>query len=91
MSLQNDTDETSKPSKSSVARRIAGATVLGLLVFVLLWLLAFSLMTSMLFASGTVVVLVAASTWSDALEMVLDWFAGILAAIYAGFMSLLDL
>jgi hypothetical protein len=69
------------------ARRIAATVVLSGLVFLLLWLTAFSVLTSVLVASGFCVVVVAASAASDPVEIVLDAIAaivfGVLGAIAA--------
>jgi hypothetical protein len=68
---------------------------MGGVVFLLLWLMAFSVVTSLLIASGCCVVVVAASAASDPVEMVLDAIAavgfGVLAAIAAVFGAIFSL
>jgi hypothetical protein len=77
------------------ARRIAATVVLSGLVFLLLWLTAFSVLTSVLVASGFCVVVVAASAASDPVEIVLDAIAaivfGVLGAIAAIFGAIFSL
>lgn len=72
---------------SRVVRRIAVAAILGGLVFLVLWLAAFNLVTSLLIGSGCCAVVIVGSTTSDLVETVLDAVAavvfGILAAIAA--------
>jgi hypothetical protein len=64
-------------------------------VFLLLWLMAFSVFTSLLTAAGCCVVVVAASAASDPVEMVLDAIAavvfGVLGAIAAFFAAVFSL
>ena len=68
---------------------------MGGLVLLLLWLMAFSVFTSLLIASGFCVVVVAASAASDPVETVLDAIAavffGVLAAIAAFFGAIFSL
>jgi hypothetical protein len=64
----------------SPVRRIVTVVLLGGIVFVALWLMAFSLVTSLLVAAGFGVVVVAASTVSDLVELVLD---AVVAAVFA--------
>jgi cytochrome b561 len=74
-------------SKGSPARRIAAAATLGGLVFAVLWIMVFGMVTSLLIGAGCSVVIVAASSASDLFEMLLDAVAtvvfGVLAAIAA--------
>ena len=80
---------TRPASASGLARRIAALAIMSGLVFLLLWLWAFSVFTSLLIAAGCCVVVVAASAASDPVEMVLDAIAaivfGVLGAIAAFF------
>lgn len=82
-------------SHGSPARRIATAIVLGALIFGMLWIMAFSLVTSLLIGSGCCVVVIAASAVSDLAETVLDAIAsvvfGVLAAIAAVLAAILGL
>lgn len=86
MSAPNEPGTRPAPRRGPV-RRIAATLIMSALVFVALWLMAFSLLTSLIISSGCCVVLVAASSISDLVEMVLDAIAavvfGILAAIAA--------
>jgi hypothetical protein len=80
---------------SSPARRIATAIVIGVLIFGMLWIMVFSLVTSLLIGTGCCVVVIAASSVSDLVETVLDAIAsiifGVLAAIAAVFAAILGL
>ena len=82
-------------SKSSPARRIATAVTLGALLFVVLWITMFSMVTSLLIGTGCCVVIVAASSASDVFEMVLDAISavvfGVLAVIGAIFAAIFGL
>ena len=73
------------------ARRIAATVIMGGVVFLLMWLMAFSVFT-LLTAAGCCVVVVAASAASDPVEMVLDAVAavvfGVLGAIAAFFAAI---
>ena len=68
---------------SSLARRIAISVILSGLVFFVLWIMAFSLFTSLLIGSGCCVVIVAASSISDLIEMVLDAIASVIFGVLA--------
>jgi hypothetical protein len=61
----------------------------------MMWLMAFSVLTSLLTAAGCCVVVVAASAVSDPVEMVLDAIAalvfGVLGAIAAFFAAIFSL
>jgi hypothetical protein len=76
------------PNRSPV-RRIAVAVVLSGLVFAVLWIMVFSMVTSLLIGAGCCVVIVAASSASDVVEMLLDAVStvilGVLAVIAAIF------
>jgi hypothetical protein len=82
-------------SNSSPARRIAVAVILSGLVFVVLWIMVFSMVTSLLIGAGCCVVIVAVSSLSDLFEMLLDAVAtvifGVLEAIAAIFGAILGL
>ena len=73
----------------SPARRIAVAVILSGLVFAVLWIMVFSMVTSLLIGAGCCVVIVAATSMSDLVEMLLDAVAtvifGVLAVIAAIF------
>jgi len=59
----NPPEPAARPvSNSSPARRIAVAVMLSGLVFVVLWIMMFSMVTSLLIGSGCCVVIVAASS-----------------------------
>ena len=81
-------------SNSSPARRIAVAVILSGLVFAVLWIMVFSMVTSLLIGAGCCVVIVAASSLSDLLDMLLDAVAtvifGVLAVIAAIFGAILQ-
>ena len=70
-------------STTSPGRRIATAVLMSAAVFLVLWLMAFSLVASLLISSCCGVVLIAASTVSDVVEMVLDAIATVIFAIFA--------
>ena len=80
---------------SSPVRRIAVAVVLSGLVFVGLWIMVFSMVTSLLIGAGCCVVIVAASSLSDLFDALLDALAtvifGVLAVIAAIFGAILGL
>jgi len=84
-------------SKSSPARRLAAAVILSVLVFAVLWSTVFGMMTSLLIGAGCCVVIVAASSLSDVIDMLLDAVAtvvfgvlAIIAAIFTAIFSLFD-
>ena len=84
-----------RASSSSPARRLAVAVMLSGLVFAVLWIMVFSMVTSLLIGAGCCVVIVAASSVSDLVDMLLDAAAsvifGVLAvigAIFAGIAGL---
>jgi hypothetical protein len=76
---------TAKPTSARQwARRIAGVVILNTLLVVVLWITAFSLVTSLMIGSGVVVVVMAACTVSDVIAVILDAVASaILAAVSA--------
>jgi len=81
-------EPTARPkSTSGLVRRIAVSVIMSGLIFLMLWVFAFSLVTSLLIGAGFGVVVVVASAVSDLIEVVLDAIAtivfGVLAAIAA--------
>ena len=92
----NSPEPAGRPaSNSSPARRLAVAVILSGLVFVVLWIMMFSMVTSLLIGAGCCVVIVAATSVSDVLEMLLDAIAavifGVLAVIAAIFGAIFGL
>ena len=69
--------------KSGIVRRIAGATVLAVLVFGVLWYTVFNAVTAALVASGGTVVLLAGASASDTLETIFETIANVLLGILA--------
>jgi hypothetical protein len=80
---------------SGLIRRLAATVIMGALLFLVLWLMALSVVTSLLISAGCCVVLVAASTVFDLVEAVLNAIAavifGVLAAIAAVFAAIFSL
>ena len=78
---------TRPASASGLLRRTTAIAIVSGLVFLLLWLMVFSVFTSLLIAAGFCIVMVAVSAASDPVEMVLDTVAavvfGVLGAIAA--------
>ena len=68
---------------SSPVRRIAVAVVLSGLVFVGLWIMVFSMVTSLLIGAGCCVVIVAASSASSVVEMLLDAVSTVILGVVA--------
>ena len=68
---------------SSPARRIAVAMILSGLVFVGLWIMVFSMVTSLLIGAGCCAVIVAASSASDVVEMLLDAVSTVIFGVVA--------
>ena len=71
--------------------------MLSVLVFAVLWTMVFSMITSLLIGAGCCVVIVAASSLSDLIDMLLDAVATVvfgvlakIAAIFAALFSLFD-
>ena len=94
--VMNSPEPAVRPApNSSPARRIAAAVILSGLVFAVLWVMAFSMITSLLIGAGCCVVIVAASSLSDLVDMLLDAIAsiifGVLAVIAAIFGAILGL
>jgi len=94
--VMNSPEPAVRPaSNGSPARRIAVAVILSGLVFAVLWIMVFSLVTSLLIGAGCCVVVVAASSVSDLVETLLDAIAsvifGVLAVIAAIFGAMFSL
>ena len=80
----NSPEPAARPaSNSSPARRIAVAVILSGLVFAGLWIMVFSMVTSLLIGAGCCVVIVAASSVSDLFEMLLDAVAAVIFGVLA--------
>jgi hypothetical protein len=84
-------------SKSSPAHRLDAAVMLSALVFAVLWIMMFSMITSLLIGAGCCVVIVAASSLLDVIDMLLDAVAtvvfgvlAVIAAIVGAIFSLFD-
>jgi hypothetical protein len=78
-------------SNNSPVRRIAVAVILSGLVFVVLWIMMFNMVTSLLIGSGCCVVIVAASSLSglfDAVATVVFGVVAVIAAILGAIFSL---
>ena len=94
--VMNSPEPAVRPApNSSPARCIAAAVILSGLVFAVLWVMAFSMITSLLIGAGCCVVIVAASSLSDLVDMLLDTIASVIfgvlaviAAIFAGILGL---
>ncbi len=75
-------------------RRIAASAILGLVVFVVLWMTIFNAVTSAIVASGGAVVLVAGSGASETFQSIFDAIAefvlGLFGAIADFFASIFD-
>lgn len=74
---------TPRTRAGSPVRRIAAALIISGIIFVVLWLVAFSMITSLLVSAGLCAVVVATSTISDIVEMVLDAIAAVIFGIFA--------
>lgn len=79
----NSPDQPVRSAPNSSLRRIAVTMVVGLLMFGALWMLVFSAVTSALISAGCCVVLVAASSASDAVEVILDAIASVIFGVVA--------
>jgi len=85
----NAPEPAARPAANgSAGRRIATAAVLGTLLFLVLWITMFSLVTSMLIGTACCVVIVAASSLSDAVEILLDAVASVIFGIVAVFAAI---
>ena len=71
-------------STKSPARRIAAVVIVGVLTVAVLWIAAFSFITSLLIGSGVVVVIVAADAVSDVVSMILEAVASAIFLVLAG-------
>jgi len=84
-----------QPASRGIARRIAVAAVIGLVVFATLWYLVFSAVTAALIAAGGTGVLVVGSSVSDVFESLFEMLAnillGILVAIGAFFTAIFSI
>ena len=92
----NSPEPAARPaSNNSPARRIAVVVILSGLVFAVLWIMVFSMVTSLLIGAGCCVVIVAATSVSDLVEVLLDAIAsvifGVLAVIAAIFGAIFGL
>jgi hypothetical protein len=84
MPVMNSPEPAARPAlRGSPARRIAVAVMLGGLIFMTLWIMMFSMVTSLLIGAGCCVVIVAASSASDMIEMLLDAVAAVLFGVVA--------
>ena len=79
----NSPEPAARPASNSPARRIAVAVILSGLVFAVLWIMVFSMVTSMLIGAGCCVLIVSASSVSDLAEMLLDAVASIIFGVLA--------
>jgi hypothetical protein len=68
---------------SSPAHRIAVAVILSGLVFAVLWIMVFNMITSLLIGAGCCVVIVAASSASGVIEMLLDAVSTVILGVVA--------
>lgn len=73
---------TRPASASGLIRRIAATVIMSGLVFLLLWLMAISVFTSVLIATGFGVVVVAASAASDPVEVLLEAIAAVVFGVF---------
>lgn len=81
--------EAPADAQSGFGRRIAISLMLGAVIFLALWFLAFSVMTSLIIGSGASVVIVAASASSDLVETVLDAIGAVVTAMLAAIAAVL--
>jgi hypothetical protein len=76
----------------SLGRRIVATLIIGGMLFLVLWLMALTALTSLLISAGFCVVVVAASAVSDLVETMLNIVVaivfGVLAAIAAFFAAI---
>jgi hypothetical protein len=80
-------------SNTGPARRIAVAVILSAVLFTVLWIMMFSMVTSLLIGAGCCVVIVAASSASDIVEMLLDAVSTVIfgvVAVIAAIFSIFD-
>lgn len=77
-------ESTSRSAPTSrVIRRIAVSAIMSVLVFLVMWLMAFNLVTSLLIASSFCAVTVLASSISDLIGIVVDTVAAVVFAVLA--------
>ncbi|KRR16695.1 hypothetical protein CQ14_13880 [Bradyrhizobium lablabi] len=79
----NSPAPTAQPASNSPARRIAVALILSGLVFTALWIMVFNMVISLLIGVGCCVVIVAAGSASDVVEMILDAVASVIFGVVA--------
>lgn len=81
--------------KSSPVRRLAAAVLVSALVFAVLWIMAFGMITSLVIGAGCCVIIVTASSALDVIGVLLDAVMtalfGIIAVIAAIFAALFSL
>jgi hypothetical protein len=82
---------TRSASTSRVVRRIAVSAIMSVLVFLAMWLMAFSLVTSLLIASSFCAVTILASSISDLIGIVLDTVAAVVFAVLAAIVAIFSL
>jgi hypothetical protein len=75
-------------------RRTAGAAIIGIVFFAVLWITTFNAMNAALVGSGTAVILVAGSSASETFqflfEMISEFILGIFGSIVNFFASIFD-
>jgi hypothetical protein len=81
----NSPEPAARPASNSsaAARRITVAVVLGGLIFLALWITMFSMVVSLMIGSGCCVLIVAASSASEVVEMLLDAVASVIFGVIA--------
>ena len=80
----NPPEPAARPaSNSSPARRIAVAVILSGLVFAVLWIMVFNVVTSLLIGAGCCVAIAAASSLSDLFDMLLDALSAVIFGVLA--------
>jgi hypothetical protein len=93
MTSSNTTPAETSPVMRFI-RRAAGAAIIGIVFFALLWITTFNAMNAALVSSGTAVFLVAASSVSETFqflfEMISEFILGIFGAIADFFSSIFD-
>ncbi len=82
--MNTPAEPTARPrSKSGLVRRIAVSAILSGLVFLALWIMAFSFVTSLLIGAGFGVVIIVASETLELIATVLDVVASVIFAVLA--------
>lgn len=89
----NAPDRPATPrAPTSLSRRIVATLIVGGTIFLVLWLMALTALTSLLISAGLCLALLSASAVSDPVETVLEFLVaivfGMLAAIAAFFAAL---